>query len=236
MLFGGAQAAVQRQHLGAFVQSATADAAANRLFGIPNLGFTREEYEHVAVAFEREFVERVIDALEVVAVGAVRGLFFGVVCFQLFGNERAVANLDRIGAARHFNDRCVVEVLREALGIDRGARDDDAEVGASGPQLLEVAKQEVDRETALVGLVDDDRVILLEVAVSVNFVEQNAVGHELHASVLAHTVGESHLVTDEVTHLGSEFFRNALGNCSRRNPSRLRVPDGCLAEFQQNLG
>ena len=75
------------------------------------------------------------------------------------------------------------EVLREALGVDRRARDDDLEVGAPGEQLLEVAEQEVDVEAALVRLVDDDRVVAAQHPVAVDLVEQDAVGHQLDARV-----------------------------------------------------
>ncbi|MDP3402758.1 MAG: lipopolysaccharide kinase InaA family protein, partial [bacterium] len=43
---------------------------------------------------------------------------------------------------------------------------DEFELGAAGEQLLEVAEQEVDGEAALVGFVDDDRVVVLQLAVA----------------------------------------------------------------------
>ena len=77
--------------------------------------------------------------------------------------QRAVADLDRVGAAGDLDDRRrlppVGEVLGEALGVDGRRGDDQLEVGPARQQLLEVAEQEVDVEAALVRLVDDDRVV-----------------------------------------------------------------------------
>jgi hypothetical protein len=49
---------------------------------------------------------------------------------------------------------------RRTARVDRGGGDDQLEVGPLRQQPLEVAEQEVDVEAALVGLVDDDRVVL----------------------------------------------------------------------------
>ena len=64
----------------------------------------------------------------------------------LVGDERAVPDLDRVGAAGDLDDGGVVEVLRERLRVDRRARDDELEVGATGEQPLQVPEQEVDRQ------------------------------------------------------------------------------------------
>ena len=77
--------------------------------------------------------------------------------------DGSVADLHRIGAAGHFDDRRRTRVAAkcggEALGVDGGGGDDDLEVGPTGEELAEVAEDEVDVEAALVGLVDDDRVV-----------------------------------------------------------------------------
>ena len=80
------------------------------------------------------------------------------------GLDRAVADLDRVGAAGDLDDRRglavgVGEVLGEPLGVDRRRGDDDLQVGPAGEQLLEVAEDEVDVQAALVRLVDDQRVV-----------------------------------------------------------------------------
>ena len=111
--------------------------------------------------FGAELVDGVADRLDLVAVLCVSVLWVG---------DRAVADLDGVGAAGDLDDRrgLVVdgEVRGEALGVDRGGGDDHLEVGAARQELPEVAEEEVDVEAALVGLVDDDRVVLVQVAVA----------------------------------------------------------------------
>ena len=46
--------------------------------------------------------------------------------------------------------------MREALGVDGGGGDDDFEIRAPCLQRAQIAEEEVDVETAFVGLVDDD--------------------------------------------------------------------------------
>ncbi len=84
----------------------------------------------------------------------------------------------------------------EAVGVDRGAGDDDLQVGALRQQLPEVAEDEVDVEAALVGLVDDQRVVAPQHPVALDLGEQDAVGHHLDERGLAHLVGEPHRVAD----------------------------------------
>ena len=93
--------------------------------------------------------------------------------------DRAIANLDRITAARHVDDRRIAEMPRKALGIDRRRGDHDLEIGPLRQQPLEVAEQEVDVERSLVRLVDDDRVVVVEEAIALRLGEQDAVGHQL---------------------------------------------------------
>jgi hypothetical protein len=126
-------------------------------------------------------------------------------------------------------------VPREALGVDRRARDDDAQVGPAGEEALQVAEQEVDVEAALVGLVDDDRVVAREVAVAVDLVEQDAVGHHLDSGLLARLVGEAHLVAHEAAELDAELLRDALGDRARSEAAGLGVRDRAPPELEADL-
>ncbi len=131
------------------------------------------------------------------------------------------------------------EVLRELLGVDRRRGDDDLQVGSARQQLLEVAEDEVDVEGALVGLVDDDRVVLAQVPVPLHLVEQDAVGHHLHEGVVARLVGEAHLVADGRAELDLELLGDPLGDRPRRDAPRLGVPDqalGAPADLEADLG
>jgi hypothetical protein len=126
-------------------------------------------------------------------------------------------------------------VVGEAGGIDRRARDDELEVGAAGEELGEVADEEVDRETAFVGLVEDDRVVAAEVAVARQFGEQHAVGHHLDRGVAGRAIVEPHLVADDPAQLDLELGRDALGDRAGRDPTRLRVSDPLPAQLEADL-
>src|SRR4051794_2194406 len=150
---------------------------------------------------------------------------------------RTMADLDRVGAAGHLDDRRVVEVRREALRVDRRRGDDQLQVRALGQQPPEVAQQEVDVEAALVRLVDDHRVVAAQQPVVLDLGEQQPVGHETHARVAARAVAEAHRVADLGAERDLELVRDPLGDRARGEPPRLgvrdRLPPGLEAELRQ---
>ncbi len=153
--------------------------------------------------------------------------------------ERAVADLDGVGAAGDLDDRGVVEVAGEPLGVDGGAGDDDLEVGALGQELLQIAEDEVDVEAALVRLVDDQRVVLLQQPVGLQLGQQDAVGHQLDQRAVARLVVEADLVADGLAELGAELLGDALGHGAGGDAARLGVADqaaDATAELQADLG
>ena len=112
----------------------------------------------------------------------------------------------------------------EPLGVDRRRGDDDLEVRAAREQLREVAEDEVDVEAALVGLVDDQRVVAAEHPVAGQLGEQDAVGHQLDQRVLADLVGEADLPADN----GRRPARcPAPRRCGRRPCARRAGAAGC---------
>ena len=115
--------------------------------------------------------------------------------------------------------------------------------GRRGSSRREVAEQEVDVEAPLVGLVDDDRVVLAQVPVALELGEQDAVGHQLDPALPRGAVGEAHLVADQVAELGAELLGDPLGDRAGRDPARLGVPDqpaavaaGAAPELEADLG
>ncbi len=125
---------------------------------------------------------------------------------------------------------------REALGVDGRRGDDDLEVGALRQDAAQVAEQEVDVERALVRLVDDDRVVAAQQSVAVDLVEQDAVGHQRHARVGRHLVGEAHLVADGRAERNLHLVGDALGDRARGDAARLGVSDRGAAQFEADLG
>ena len=183
---------------------------------LADLALAGQEDEHVAAgALARELVHRVEHRLLHVLVFLV----------LVRGFERAVAHFDRIGAARHFDHRRAVEMLREALGLDRRRGDDHLEIGAPRQQALQIPEQEVDVEAALVRLVDDDRVVGSQQPVALRLGEQDAVGHHLDVRVGRELVGEAHLVADRVAERALQLLRDARRHRARGDAARLRVAD-----------
>ena len=219
LLLGGGQPGVERQHLGVGQVEGPQGVG-----GVADLALAGEEHEHVAGAGPAQLLHRVGDAGDLVAALLVEG---------------PVPHLDREGAAADLDDRRAAEVLGEALGLDGGRGDDDLEVGALRQQLGEVAEDEVDVEAALVGLVDDDRVVGPQHAVALELVEQDAVGHQLHEGAVADLVGEAHGVADGLADLDVELLGDAAGHRAGRQPPGLGVADHPLdaaPELEADLG
>ena len=192
-----------------------------------------------------ELVDRVDDRLGLVArLGAVRDVVVGVVGVvavvgRQVGFERAVADLDRVRAAGHLDDRRVAEVGGEALRLDGGRGDDHLQVGPARQQLAQVAEQEVDVEAALVRLVEDQRVVAQQPAVALDLGQQDAVGHQLHQRAVAGLVGEADGVADRVAERRVQLVGDALRDGARGQAARLGVPDraaDAAAELEADLG
>jgi hypothetical protein len=151
----------------------------------------------------------------------------GVVAVALRGllDQWPVPDLDRVGAPRDLHDRRPAEVAGEPLGVDGRRRDDDLQVGAAGEEPVEVPEEEVDVEAALVRLVDDERVVLPELAIGLDLGEQDAVGHQLDEGVVARLVGEAHLVADRSAERGVQLLGDPVGHRAGGQPARLGVAD-----------
>ena len=201
--------------------------AAQGVGGVADLPLAAEEDQDVAGALAAQLVDRVQDPLGLVAV--VLGVHA----------DRAVADLDRPGAARDLDHRGTAEVAAEALGVDGGRGDDQLEVRPAGQEPVQVAEQEVDVEAALVGLVDDDGVVAAQRPVPLQLGQQDPVGHELDPGAPADPVGEPHLVADHPAQLGAQLGRDPLGHGAGGQPPRLGVADHAPlapAQLQADLG
>ena len=74
--------------------------------------------------------------------------------------------------------------------------------------------------------VDDDRVVVRQPAIAVNFRQQNAVGHDFDQGIFLHAIGEAHLVANQLAHLRLQFLRNARRDAARGDAARLGAADG----------
>ena len=146
VLLGIRQARVQRQNF-----RVRGVVLAQRFIAIANFAFARQEHQHIALA---GIEEQLIDGLEHGVLNRHRVI---TLVEEVLG---PIAHFNRISAARHLDDRCAPEVLGKTLRIDGRRGDDDFQVRAPGRELLHIAQQKIDVETALVRLVDDQRVVV----------------------------------------------------------------------------
>src|SRR3954469_10864944 len=112
---------------------------------------------------------------------------------------------------------------RKALGVNRGRGDDELEIAPLRHESLQVPEQEIDVEAALVRLVEDDRVVLLEARVGLRLGEQDAVGHQLDRRAFAKRLVEAHLVSDNGAELAAQFLSDTRRGGARRDAPRLRM-------------
>ena len=233
MLLGRRQACVQRQDLELRRRSGrgVVPTAAQGVGDVVDLALAAQEHQHVAGPGNRQLVDCVAHRLHLIAVVA------GLVA------DRPVALLDRIRATADLHHRGrslgTREVCREALGVDGRRRDDEVQVGALPQQPVQVPEQEVDVQAALVGLVDDDRVVPAQHAVALDLGQQDAVGHHLHQRVVADVVGEPHRVPDRAAQLDAHLVGHPLGDRPRGNTTWLCVPDQAVRpspQFEAQLG
>ena len=113
----------------------------------------------------------------------------------------------------------------EPLGVDRGRGDDEMQVIASIEQPSEIAEEEVDVEAALVRLIDDEGVVTTELRITLQFGEEDAVGHETDASRIGDTVVETDTEPDLSAKLDTELGGDSRSDRPRRHSPRLGVAD-----------
>ncbi len=207
---------------------------AQGLGGLADLALAGEKDQHVAAADARQLADRVRNRL----------LHRLVALADRFVLGRAIADLDRIGPARDFEDRrraalCIGEVHGEALRIDGRGGNDELEIRSARQQTLQIAEQDIDIEAALVGLVDDQGVVLVEQPILLDLGEQDAVGHQLDRGLRAHPVVEAHLVPDQPAGGPAELLRDPIRQGARGDAPRLGVtdpPGEPASELQTELG
>ena len=207
VLLGGGQARVQRQDFGVPVA-----APLQRQMRIADLALAGQEDQHVATTIlARDLVQRRSHLLGQVGLAATLW--------------RPPAQLHRMAAPFHLDHRRTAEMLREARGVQRGRSDDELEIGPSLQQALQITQQEIDVEAALVCLVQHQRVVRRQGAITLGLGQQDAVGHELDQRTLAHLLVEAHLETDQRADLGVQLLSHAPRHRARGQAPWLRATD-----------
>ena len=183
-----------------------------RLADFPLAG---QEDQNVAGAEAGQFVGGIDDCVIEIAL---------VVLFVDVDN-RAVTHLDRVEAAGHLDHRGAVEMLRETLGVDGRRGDDHLQVGPPGEQLFQVAEQKVDVQAALVRLVDDDRLVGVQIRIGLRLGEQDAIGHQLDPAFRRRFIVETDLDADAGADLRLQFLRQPRRHRTGGQPARLGMTD-----------
>src|SRR3990167_6493560 len=125
----------------------------------------------------------------------------------------------------------------EALCVYGCGSYDHFQIGPPRQQLLEIAEQEIDVQTALVRLVDDDRVVLAQIPAALGLGKQYAVGHQFDVAARADLVVETNLVADRAAELSLQLLRNARCGRARGDATRLCVAGQAsyaAPEFEQD--
>ncbi len=221
LLLGRRQARVQRQHLGEFQIG-----LAQHLGGVANLAFAGQEHQHVAGALANAALVggNLVQCSEDALVDGEVVLDAVAVLVDL-GSQRAIPGFHRVGTPGHLDDGCTVEVLGKALQVDGRRGDDHLQIRPAWQQRLEEAQQEVDIQRTLMGLVDDDRVVLLQKAIVLRLRQQDAVGHQLDQRALGTLVLEANLIAHQLAQRRAELLGDAGGDAARGQAPRLGMAD-----------
>jgi len=109
----------------------------------------------------------------------------------------------------------------------------------TGASLKNAEKAPASSVAEVVGLVDDQRVVVGEGGVGLGFGQQDAVGHEFDQGAGSGFVVEANLVADRTAELDLEFVGDAFGDRDGSDAARLGAADGAadaVAEFEQEFG
>ena len=188
---------------------------AQALGGFPNLPLAGEKDEDIARPFFPHLVHRIQNRLLQVTVALI----------LVRRQQRAVTHVHRVASSGDFDDRRVVEMAGKAFRVDGRRGDDQFQIGPTRQQPLEIAQQEIDVEAAFVGLVKNDDLVLLQLAVALGFRQQNAVGHQLDDGIWPGSVGKTHLVADLAADCRAQFRRDTGRHRAGSDPARLGMAD-----------
>ena len=151
----------------------------------------------------------------------------------------AIAHFHRESPPGYFQHWRITEVIGKAFMVDGGRGNNELEIGALRQQLLEIAEQKIDIQAALVGLIDDQGVVVVEKAIPLDLIEQHAIGKYLDQAGLADLLGKAHLEAHGAAERTVQLFRYPACHRSCRQAPWLGVTDGALdapPQLQADLG
>mmetsp|Transcript_15053 Transcript_15053/g.32129 ORF Transcript_15053/g.32129 Transcript_15053/m.32129 type:complete len:663 (-) Transcript_15053:611-2599(-) len=149
---------------------------------------------------------------------------YGGVEIVLHGLRRVV-ELHRVEPPRHRQQRRVVKVAAELLGVERRAHDNHLELRPQREQLLDEAEEQVGGECALVRLVEHDGGVAPERRVVHRLAQQHPVGQVLEYRLGPARVVEADGVANLLAQRDAKLLRDAFRHRHGRHATRLRARD-----------
>ena len=215
VLLGLRQAREQGQHLAVAQRRVVLQVLAQVVGGLANFALAGQKNQNVAA---RAALPQLVHAIG-------NGLVQAVILFLL---ERPPAHFHRVGAPGHHDHRRglplgIGKVPGKALGINRGRGHHHLQIGPLGQDLLQIPKQKVDVQAALVRLVNDQGVVGLQKRIGLRLGQQNAVRHQLDRRAFLQRVLKTHLKAHHLAQRRVQLLRNALGHAAGGNAPGLGV-------------
>ena len=129
--------------------------------------------------------------------------------FLVIVQGRHVVHVHMVGASLHVDNGCAFEEVGEGSRVHGGGGDDEFQILPALQEQLHVTQQKVDIEAAFVSLIQDDGMVLPQVAVRLCFRQQNTVCHQLDSCLRRGRVVKAHLVAHEAAGGAAHFLRQA---------------------------
>mmetsp|Transcript_12085 Transcript_12085/g.50867 ORF Transcript_12085/g.50867 Transcript_12085/m.50867 type:complete len:266 (-) Transcript_12085:939-1736(-) len=146
-----------------------------------------------------------------------------------FDNVLKVAHVHREREAWDVQRRAPAEVRRERVGVERGAHEYHAQVGAHGQQVTQHNQKEILIHPSLVDFIHDDVRRAGERPVLSQLAQEDAGRAEEEPGAVRALGFEAHLIANDVTQALAALVCHALRDAHRGNPARLCAHDGRLA-------
>ena len=127
---------------------------------------------------------------------------FGLVVFVKLLVYGLVSYLHRIGTAGNDFNWSISEMPGKLFYINGGRGNDKLKILSPFQKVVQKTQYKVDIETAFMGFVDNDNLIVVKPAVIFQLRQQNAVRHKLDNGIVGSAVSKAHLVP----HQGSQRY------------------------------
>ena len=117
--------------------------------GFTDLPLPAHKDKDIPGAFPSQFMNGIQNALSQVTIRII-----------LFPHDRTITDFHRIGTSGDFNNRCITKMTGKPLRINGRGGDNHFQIRTFWQQLAQIAEDKIDIQTAFVGFIDDNGVIL----------------------------------------------------------------------------